>query len=70
MTDWKKIRDYFPAVKNSTYLNSAGGGPISVITHKEATAFYDQMLAIGDIPWKDWLTKVETIRKKTAGFIK
>ena len=50
MADWKKIRDYFPAVKNSIYLNSAEGGPISFITHKEARAFYDHMLAIGDIP--------------------
>ena len=50
MTDWEKIRDYFPAVKNSMYLNNSGGGPISVITHAEASAFYDQMLAIGDTP--------------------
>ena len=69
MTDWNKIRNYFPAVGKVTYLDTAAGGPISTLAHREAALFYDQILNRGDIHWKDWLLKVEVVRGKIADLI-
>ena len=69
MIDWKKIREYFPALQKYVYLSSAGGAPISTFTHKEAVSYYDEMHEYGDSLWNHWLEKVEQIRIKTASLI-
>ena len=69
MVDWKKIRSYFPAVSNFTYLNPAGGAPMSAQAVAEGKRFYDEMLTGGDTFWDEWLERKEEVRKKLAKFI-
>ena len=69
MVDWNNVRNQFPAVKNSVYLNTASASPISRIAVKEAKDFYDDVLLHGDSNWEKWLEKSEHARKKLAEFI-
>jgi selenocysteine lyase/cysteine desulfurase len=69
MIDWKEIRRYFPAASNFTYLNPAGGAPMSAQAVAEGKRFYDEMLTGGDTFWDEWLDRKEEVRKKLAKFI-
>ncbi len=69
MTDWNKIRSYFPAASNFTYLNAAGGAPMSAQAVSEGKRFYDEMLTGGDTYWDEWLERKEEVRKKLANFL-
>jgi selenocysteine lyase/cysteine desulfurase len=69
MVDWKEIRSYFPAATNFTYLNPAGGAPMSAQAVAEGKRFYDEMLSGGDTFWDEWLERKEEVRKKLAKFI-
>lgn len=69
MIDWQKIRAYFPAVNNSTYLCTAGGGCLSTYAKAEVDRFYNEMHLQGDICWDAWLERVEKIRSQLAHFI-
>jgi selenocysteine lyase/cysteine desulfurase len=69
MTNWSNIRAQFPVTRNSTYLNTAAAGPLSVSTKEGATAYYQQMSDDGDIHWDDWLAKREEVRARVASFI-
>ncbi len=69
MTDWSKIRKQFPATGRFTYLNAAGGSPISREAARAGKKFYDEILARGDAPWSEWLKRAEEVRVKVAKFI-
>ncbi len=69
MVDWNKIRSQFPAAKKYIYLNAAGGSPISRSTAREGRRFYDEILAGGDVPWEEWLKRIEEVRGKVARFL-
>jgi len=69
MTDWAKVRGEFPAARRLTYLNAAGGSPVSKHAAREGKRFYDEICARGDTHWKDWLGRVEGVRVKAADLI-
>ena len=69
MVEWNKIRSQFPVTKKFTYLNAAGGSPIPSSTAREGRRFYDEILAGGDVPWEEWLKRVEEVRGKVAEFL-
>jgi len=66
MTDWNKVRDQFPAVRNYIYLNAASGSPLSRKTAETVINFHKEMLEKGDTPWPKWLRGIEQVKKKTA----
>ncbi len=67
--DWDEIRKLFPATETYTYLNAAGGSPLSVNAAAEGKSFYDEMLAHGDLYWEKWLDRTDRTRLKVANFI-
>ncbi len=69
MIDWERIRKLFPVTESSTYLNAAAAGPLARSTVDAATAYYQQMMADGDIHWDEWLARREDVRRKVAAFI-
>ena len=69
MTDWKKIRSYFPACDKYTYLNPAGGSPVSMQAADAAKSFYEEMLREGDVLYDSWLERKEEVRIILARFI-
>jgi selenocysteine lyase/cysteine desulfurase len=69
MVDWTLIRAQFPSTRKYTYLNAAGGSPMSVPAADAAKAFYDQIVAEGDVVWEEWLEKKEKVRDQIAAFI-
>lgn len=69
MINWDDIRAKFPACEQYTYLNPAGGSPISIDTANAAKEFYDEILHHGDVLWENWLIKKEDARKQVATLI-
>ncbi len=69
MVDWNEIRNQFPAIKKSVYLNTASASPVSKVAVQEAKRYYDDVLIHGDSNWEKWLKKTEIIREKVAKFI-
>jgi selenocysteine lyase/cysteine desulfurase len=67
--DWNRVRDLFPITKKLAYLNAAEASPVSVLAAREAKTFYDEILTRGDLPWDEWLEKLEKIRKEVAELI-
>ena len=67
--DWAKYRKLFPAVVGSTYLNTAGGAPVSLVAAQEGIDYYETSVIEGDVHWDDWLRKVEQVRGKLATFL-
>ena len=69
MTNWASVRARFPVFENSTYLNTAGAGPLAESTAKAAAGYYEQMRNDGDVHWDDWLAQREQVRARVASFI-
>ncbi len=69
MTDWKKIRDKFPALNEYCYLNCAEGSPIAEEVAEAAKNYYDGMKAHGDLIYEEWLDRVNQIRRDVADYI-
>ncbi len=69
MVNWQEIRNFFPAAKNYTYLNAAGGSPVSKQAADAARAFYNEIEQEGDTLYDDWMEKTEVVRKQLADFI-
>jgi cysteine desulfurase / selenocysteine lyase len=69
MTDWQAIREQFPVTEHTAYLNSAAAGPLARQTTAAAIAYYQQMMADGDVHWDQWLAQREIVRRKVAAFI-
>lgn len=66
MTNWRALREHFPALEGRTYLNTAGGGPMSREATEAVSAYYDEFYREGDTRWNDWLERVETTRAGSA----
>ena len=67
--NWAEIRSRFPAIERCTYLNTAAGAPMSKYATDDARVYLDDMYAVGDLNWEDWLRRVEEVRGDTARFI-
>lgn len=67
--DWETFRSKFPALKKYTYLNTAGGGPISDRAANAGRAYYDEAEARADTAWDDWLYRTEETRKQAATLV-
>lgn len=69
MIDWVKIRSQFPALKNYTYLVTAGGAILPEKVGAAGKRFYDENVNGGEVYWNEWLKRVEEVRVKTAQFL-
>lgn len=69
MTDWKAIRDQFPAVKTYTYFDAASAPPIPIPVAQAAQKYYQNMLEKGDMPWDEWLENLEAVRQQVADYL-
>jgi selenocysteine lyase/cysteine desulfurase len=67
--NWDAVRSYFPAVESCTYLDTAAGGAMCRQAAEEAKAYYDEMTAVGDRKWNEWLERTEETRRHTAAFL-
>jgi selenocysteine lyase/cysteine desulfurase len=67
--DWKVFRDHFPALEGKVYLNTAGGGAMSVFAAQAGRKYYSEAEEFADTYWDVWLDRMETIRAGTARFI-
>ncbi|MCZ6704929.1 MAG: aminotransferase class V-fold PLP-dependent enzyme [Bacteroidetes bacterium] len=64
--DWTAFRAKFPALQRCTYLNTAGGGPISDRAANAGRAYYDEAEKRADRAWDDWLKRTEDTREQVA----
>lgn len=69
MLDWKQLRKEIPAAERFTFLNSAGRGPVCKAAAGAGAGYYQHALIDGNIPWDEWLQRVEEIRMAAAGLI-
>ena len=67
--DWSAFRDQFPALKNRTYLNTAGGGVMARKVADAAHQYYNESVEQGDVFWGQWLVRSEKDRNFVAHFI-
>jgi selenocysteine lyase/cysteine desulfurase len=67
--EWEAVRSRFPAAIGCTYLNTAGGGPLSDAAYAAAQSYYRAVYDQGDRGWPDWQQRVESIRAQAAGFL-
>lgn len=66
---WDEVRKEFPVCEKFTYLNAAGGSPVSRSAADAGRLFYTEMLEFGDTYYEKWLERTEAIRKLTADYI-
>src|SRR5690242_6246097 len=69
MIDWVSIRNEFPVMENSVYLNTAAAGPLARATAQAGAQYYEQMMNDGDVHWDEWLVRREEVRAQVARFI-
>ncbi len=67
--NWNEVRAQFPACEKYTYLNPAGGSPVSKAVYAAASGFYKEMLEEGDTLYETWLEKTEKTRERLASFV-
>ncbi len=51
------------------YLNTAGGGPMSMAAARAGATYFEQSAESGDLHWPDWLESVEACRQQVAEMI-
>ncbi len=67
--DWDTFRSAFPALNGRTYLNTAGGAPLSHAASAAGARYYEEMLADGDAQWPNWLARADDVRGKFADLV-
>ena len=67
--NWNTVRSRFPAALRCTYLNTAGGGPLSDAAYEAAQSYYRAVYGEGDLGWPDWQRRVENVRAQVADFL-
>lgn len=67
--NWASYRARFPAVSKLTYLNTAGGCPISLEAAAAGKQYFDEILEGGDTHWSAWMERVEKVRQQVADFL-
>jgi selenocysteine lyase/cysteine desulfurase len=68
-TVWDEVRNDFPALEGTAYLNAAAASPIPRSVREAAQSFYRDMEQAGDRPWDLWVERQEKVREKVAAFI-
>ncbi|MFT4604458.1 MAG: cysteine desulfurase/selenocysteine lyase [Rhodothermales bacterium] len=63
------LRDRFPALARTTYLNTAGGAPIPDVAHHAAAEYYRESLEDGDVHWNEWIARTNAARGETGGLV-
>ena len=66
---WARFRQAFPALERMVYLNTAGGGPMSIAAARAGATYFEQSAESGDLHWPDWLESVEACRQQVADMI-
>jgi selenocysteine lyase/cysteine desulfurase len=69
MIGWDEIRKQFPVLKKTTYLNPAGGSPMSLSAAREGKRYFDEMVSEGDTPYEEWMQRTEETRHKLSELI-
>lgn len=69
MINWQNIRKQFPVLEKYTYLNPAGGSPMSVMAAEAGKRYFDEMVAEGDVPYDRWMERTEEVRRKVAALL-
>lgn len=67
--DWVAFRSKFPALNKYTYLNTAGGGPISDRAASAGRAYYDEAEHRADTAWNEWLHRSDKVREQVASLV-
>jgi selenocysteine lyase/cysteine desulfurase len=67
--NWKHIRKQFPAIDAITYLNTAEGGALSAASAEAGSDYFFEAQIGGDLPWYNWVSRVEDVRGKLAKFL-
>ncbi|HLE24339.1 MAG TPA: aminotransferase class V-fold PLP-dependent enzyme [Thermodesulfobacteriota bacterium] len=62
-------RDEFPVTKSYIYLDHAGVAPVSLSVKRAVEKFLSEATKSGMFNYKQWMDRVEEIRKKCATFI-
>ncbi len=63
------LRDRFPALERTTYLNTAGGAPIPDVAHRAAAEYYRESLEDGDVHWNEWIARTNAARAETGRLV-
>ena len=63
------LRHRFPALEQSTYLNTAGGAPIPDVAHLAAAEYYRESLEDGDVHWNEWIERTNAARVDTGRLV-
>jgi cysteine desulfurase / selenocysteine lyase len=69
MTNWEEIRKQFPVLEKTTYLNPAGGSPMSLSAAAEGKRYFDEMVNEGDLPYEKWMERTEETRHQLSALI-
>ena len=69
MTNWEEIRKQFPVLAKTTYLNPAGGSPMSLSAAAQGKRYFDEMVSEGDTPYEEWMERTEETRHKLSRLI-
>lgn len=63
------LRDRFPSLERTTYLNTAGGAPIPDAAHHAAAEYYRESLEDGDVHWNEWIARTDAARETTGRLV-
>lgn len=66
MKNWKEIRNDFPVLENQVYLQTQGGGPISLSLIEETTKRLTELSLNGSEICNEWDIEVERTRENLA----
>ena len=67
--DWATFRSNFAVLRSCTYLNTAGGGPISNRAANAGRTYYNEAEERADTAWDDWLSRTEETREQVATLV-
>ena len=68
-TNWTAFRNQFPALEDTVYLNTAGGGVMARSVAEVGKSYFDEASAYGDAYWGEWLLRSEKDRHFVAKFV-
>ena len=68
-TDWQRLRDEFPVLKNWVYLNTATFGPVPLCAAEAAAAHLRQRDETASLSFLDWYGEADVVRAAAAKLI-
>lgn len=66
---WDDVREDFPALKHSVYLNSAACAPTPRVVRERVAGYLRDLEEGGDASWPQWLEERELVRERVAGLV-